>query len=52
MRGIDGNTIDVDIDMGFFTVLQRQRIRLHGIDALEVGGSERFEGLAAKAWLD
>ena len=51
MRVIDGDTIDVDIDLGFFTVLHRQRIRLYGIDAPEVRGSERFAGLESKAWL-
>jgi len=52
IKVVDGDTIDVDIDLGFFTVLHRQRIRLHGIDAPEVRGSERFEGLEAKAWLE
>lgn len=51
IRVVDGDTIDVDIDLGFFTVLHRQRIRLHGIDAPEVRGSERFSGLESKAWL-
>lgn len=50
-RVIDGDTIDVDIDLGFFTVLHAQRIRLYGIDAPELRGSERLEGLEAKAWL-
>ena len=51
IRVIDGDTIDVDIDLGFFTVIHKQRIRLHGIDAPEVRGSERFSGLESKAWL-
>jgi len=51
LKVIDGDTIDVDIDLGFFTILRNQRIRLHAIDAPEVGGSERFQGLEAKAWL-
>jgi micrococcal nuclease len=51
IRVIDGDTIDVDIDLGFFTVIHKQRIRLHGIDAPEVRGSERFSGLKSKSWL-
>lgn len=51
VRVIDGDTIDVDIDLGFYTVLHKQRIRLHGIDAPEVRGSQRFDGLVSKAWL-
>ena len=49
---VDGDTIDVDIDLGFFTVLHKQRIRLHGIDAPEVRGRERYAGLESKAWLE
>ena len=51
VRVVDGDTIDVDIDLGFFISMKRQRIRLHGIDAPEVRGSERFSGLESKAWL-
>ena len=29
---VDGDTVDVDIDLGFDVWLRRQRIRLHGID--------------------
>ena len=32
---IDGDTVDVDIDLGFDTWLLNQRIRLHGIDTPE-----------------
>ena len=48
---VDGDTIDVDIDLGFYTILRNQRIRLKGIDAPEPRGKERFAGLASKAWL-
>ncbi len=51
IKVIDGDTIDVDIDLGFFTVLHMQRIRLYGIDAPEIRGAERFMGLESKAWL-
>ena len=29
---IDGDTVDVDIDLGFGVWLKKQRIRLYGID--------------------
>jgi len=35
-RVVDGDTIDVDIDLGFDTWLHNQRVRLHGIDAPEI----------------
>ena len=34
-RWVDGDTVDVDIDLGFDVVLKKQRVRLHGIDAWE-----------------
>lgn len=33
IRVIDGDTVELDIDLGFFTWLREQRIRLLGIDA-------------------
>ncbi len=32
---VDGDTIDVDIDLGFYIWVKKQRIRLLGIDAPE-----------------
>ena len=46
MRVIDGDTIDVDVDLGFYVWIRKQRIRLLGIDAPEVTGETRPEGLA------
>ena len=34
-RIVDGDTVDVDIDLGFDIVLSNQRIRLYGIDTPE-----------------
>ena len=34
-RWVDGDTVDVDIDLGFDVVLKKQRVRLSGIDAWE-----------------
>ena len=52
---IDGDTIDVDIDLGFDCWLHRQRIRLYGIDTPESRTrdlEEKKYGLAAKAFVE
>ena len=52
---IDGDTIDVDIDLGFDCWLHKQRIRLHGIDTPESRTrdlEEKKYGLAAKAFVE
>ena len=54
VRVIDGDTVDVDIDLGFDTILKNQRIRLAGIDTPESRTSDPVEkvyGLAAKKFL-
>ena len=35
LKIIDGDTIDVDLDLGFSVVLKKQRIRLYGINTPE-----------------
>lgn len=45
VRIVDGDTLDADIDLGFSTVLSKQRIRLAGIDTPE----SRTRNLAEKA---
>ena len=59
VKVVDGDTVDVDIDLGFGVWLQNQRIRLYGIDTPESRTSDAEEkkyGLAAKQrmqeWLD
>jgi len=47
----DGDTITVDIDLGFWTTLHKQKIRLYGINTPELKGETRKSGLAAKSWL-
>ena len=50
VRVIDGDTIDVDIDLGFDVWLKKQRVRLAGIDATESrtrNKAEKVLGLAA-----
>ena len=51
---VDGDTVDVDIDLGFGVWLRKQRIRLYGIDTPESRTSDDVEkvyGLAAKDFL-
>ena len=51
VRVIDGDTIDVDIDLGFDVWLKKQRVRLAGIDSPECrtrNKAEKVLGLAAK----
>ena len=51
---VDGDTIDVDIDLGFGVWMQNQRIRMYGIDTPESRTSDDVEkvyGNAAKAFL-
>ena len=44
----DGDTITVDIDLGFGVFLRDQKIRLLGIDTPEVRGKERQQGLISR----
>ena len=49
---IDGDTVDVDIDLGFNVVLKDERVRIAGIDTPESRTrdlEEKKKGLAAKA---
>lgn len=48
-RVIDGDTVDLDIDLGFRTKLHNVRCRLIGIDTPESRGAKKCEaGLFAK----
>lgn len=54
VRVIDGDTIDVDIDLGFDVWLHKQRVRLYGIDTPESrtrNKAEKVLGLKAKDFL-
>lgn len=51
VRVVDGDTIDVDIDLGFYVWIRKQRIRLLDIDAPEVRGESKEAGLAASEYL-
>jgi len=53
-RFIDGDSVDVDIDLGFGIVLAKQRIRLYGIDTPESrtrDKEEKFYGKLAAQFL-
>ena len=50
-RVVDGDTVDVDIDLGFGIVLTDERVRIMGIDTPESRTSDKVEkvfGLASK----
>ena len=47
----DGDTITVDIDLGFGAWLKGQKIRLYGIDTPELRGDERAAGVEARTFL-
>ena len=44
-RIVDGDTVDVDIDLGFNMILSKQRIRLYGIDAPESRTRDKEENV-------
>jgi micrococcal nuclease len=53
-RIVDGDTVDVDIDLGFGVWLNDERVRIMGIDTPESRTSDNVEkifGKAAKARL-
>ena len=52
---IDGDTVDVDIDLGFGVWMHKERIRLYGIDTPESRTrdlNEKKYGLIAKGWIE
>ena len=53
-RVVDGDTVDVDIDLGFGMVYKKQRVRMKGIDTPESRTRDLEEkkfGLASKEFL-
>ena len=51
VKVVDGDTIDVDLDLGFGVWLKKQRVRLYGINTPESRTrdlEEKKRGLAAK----
>jgi micrococcal nuclease len=55
LRVVDGDTVDVDIDLGFGVWMRKQRIRLYGIDTPESRTrdlEEKKYGLLAKRFVE
>lgn len=54
IKVVDGDTLDIDIDLGFGVWLRNQRVRMYGIDAPESRTRDKEEkvyGLASKKFL-
>ncbi len=54
IKVVDGDTVDVDIDLGFGVWLHKERVRLYGIDTPESRTRDKEEkkyGKAASAYL-
>lgn len=47
----DGDSITVEFDFGLNFFAKRQKLRLYGIDAPEVKGEERPEGLVSRDYV-
>ena len=53
-RVVDGDTVDVDIDLGFGVWLRKERVRMYGIDTPESRTRDLVDkkyGLAAKGFV-
>ena len=53
-RVVDGDTVDVDIDLGFGVWMRKQRVRLKGVDTPESRTRDKVEkkyGLMAKEFV-
>ena len=54
LRVVDGDTVDVDIDLGFGVWMHKERVRMMGIDTPESRTREKVEkkfGLASKEYV-
>jgi micrococcal nuclease len=49
LKSVDGDTVDVDIDLGFGVWLRNERVRIMGIDTPESRTSNEVEKLFGKA---
>lgn len=48
----DGDTITVDIDLGFGIILKDQKLRLYGINAPELKGKDKEKGKESRNYLN
>ncbi len=54
IRVVDGDTVDIDIDLGFGVWLHKERVRIYGIDTPESRTRDKEEkkfGLMAKEFV-
>jgi len=54
LRVVDGDTVDIDIDLGFGVWMRKQRVRLYGVDTPESRTRDKVEkkyGLLAKEFV-
>ncbi len=51
VRVIDGDTVEAEVDLGFH-ITSRMMLRLFGINAPEIKGPSRPQGLAARDFLN
>lgn len=49
LKAVDGDTVDVDVDLGFGIWIRDERVRIMGIDTPESRTSDRVEKLFGKA---
>ena len=49
LKVVDGDTVDVDIELGFGIVLTDERVRIMGIDTPESRTSDKVEDLFGEA---
>ena len=49
IRVIDGDTVEVDIDLGFDVWLKKQKVRIYNIDAPEIRSKDKEEKVFAQA---
>ena len=47
----DGDTITVDIDLGFHVQMKKEKFRLNRINTPEVRGPEKEQGYVSRDWL-
>lgn len=47
----DGDTITVDVELGFHVSLKKEKIRLYRINTPEVRGPEKEQGKISRDWL-
>jgi micrococcal nuclease len=52
VKVIDGDTVKLNIDLGFHLTRNEQNFRLIGIDAPEIRGDERQKGLICKEFVE